>query len=299
MPPTHARLAVLIDADNTSPRHATALLEEVAKYGVPTVKRAYGDWTTQNLVGWKVELNRNAIHPIQQFAYTARKNSTDSALIIDAMDLLYTGDLDAFAIVSSDSDFTRLVTRLRESGKTVYGFGRRRTPESLVAACDKFIYLEILDQDAEPDERVGVDAADDADPDEPDESTPLPNLQSILAKAINATSQDDGWARLDAVGSWLSTRHASFDPRNYGASKLVDLVRGERFVEVDQPDSGQLRVRLKGGRRTTTASATPPEASTTPAKTPAKDAPKTATKTAAKRTTKRTTKRTPAPDQSS
>lgn len=242
MPAETVRLAVLIDADNTSPRYAGALLEEVATYGVPTVKRAYGDWTTPNLGGWKDELNRNAIHPVQQFAYTRGKNSTDSALIIDAMDLLYTGNLDAFAIVSSDSDFTRLVTRLRESGKTVYGFGRRRTPESLVAACDRFVFLEILDeeQDAAPEE-----------PDQPGEAvepTPLPNLQSILTKAINATSHDDGWARLDAVGSWLRTRHASFDPRNYGSTKLVDLVKGETYVDVDQPDTGQVRVRLKGRR---------------------------------------------------
>ena len=125
--PDHAdaRMAVLIDADNTSSSHASALLEELARYGVPTVKRAYGDWTTQNLVRWKDELHRHAIQPVQQFAYTTGKNSTDSALIIDAMDLLYSGNLDAFAIVSSDSDFTRLATRLRESGKTVYGMGRR------------------------------------------------------------------------------------------------------------------------------------------------------------------------------
>ncbi len=239
------RLAVLIDADNTSPRYASALLEEVATYGVPTVKRAYGDWTTPNLAGWKDQLNRNAIHPVQQFAYTRGKNSTDSALIIDAMDLLYTGNLEAFAIVSSDSDFTRLVTRLRESGKTVYGFGRRRTPESLVAACDRFVFLEILDEGH-------GDASEDADPDDPAgegaEPAPLPNLQSILTKAVNATSHDDGWAPLSAVGSWLRTAHASFDPRNYGAAKLVDLVRGERYVEVDQADHGHVRVRLKGRR---------------------------------------------------
>ncbi|UMG93516.1 NYN domain-containing protein [Nocardioides sp. TF02-7] len=138
------RVAVLIDADNTSPKHASALLDELAKYGVATVKRAYGDWTTTQLGGWKAELNKHAIAPVQQFSYTTGKNSTDSALIIDAMDLLYSGNLDAFAIVSSDSDFTRLATRLRESGKTVYGLGLRKTPASLVAACDKFIYLEVL-----------------------------------------------------------------------------------------------------------------------------------------------------------
>ena len=151
--PATVRLAVLIDADNVSASHASALLAELARYGVPTVKRAYGDWTTQQLTGWKWELARHAIQPIQQFANTVGKNSTDSALIIDAMDLLYSGNLDAFALVSSDSDFTRLATRLRESGKTVYGLGQRKTPASLQAACDKFIFLEVLrDEDDDADD---------------------------------------------------------------------------------------------------------------------------------------------------
>src|SRR5262249_30693402 len=139
-----ARLGVLIDADNATARLAAELLAEIAKYGTPTIKRAYGDWTTTQLAGWKDELLRHAIQPIQQFAYTHGKNSTDSALIIDAMDLLYAGNLEGFALVSSDSDFTRLATRLRESGMTVYGLGRRNTPEPFVAACDRFIYLDLL-----------------------------------------------------------------------------------------------------------------------------------------------------------
>src|SRR6478735_6611367 len=142
-----ARLAVLIDSDNTTSSLTTELLEEIAKYGTPTIKRAYGDWTTQQLAGWKEELLRHAIQPIQQFAYTRGKNSTDSALIIDAMDLLYAGNLEGFVIVSSDSDFTRLATRLRESGMTVYGLGRRNTPAAFVAACDRFIYLDLLSQE--------------------------------------------------------------------------------------------------------------------------------------------------------
>src|SRR3954469_4043815 len=145
-------MAVLIDADNTSASHAAAILEELARYGVPTVKRAYGDWTTQNLVRWKDELHRHAIQPLQQFAYTTGKNSTDSALIIDAMDLLYSGNLDGFCLVSSDSDFTKLASRLRESGKPVYGFGEPRTPHSLVAACDKFVYLDVLRRPEKPEE---------------------------------------------------------------------------------------------------------------------------------------------------
>ncbi len=235
------RLAVLIDADNTSHRHAGALLEEVARYGVPTVKRAYGDWTTPRLNGWKDELNRNAISPVQQFAYTTGKNSTDSALIIDAMDLLYTGNLDAFAIVSSDSDFTRLVTRLRESGRTVYGLGRRRTPQSLVAACDKFIYLEVLGHDEEGGAERDTDEADT-----PGEDVPaLPEVGPLLTSAVEATSNDDGWAHLGAVGSFLTTRHASFDSRNYGFSKLIALVRAQPDLEVEQSTGSAPMVRVR------------------------------------------------------
>lgn len=232
------RMAVLIDADNTSASHAGALLEEVARYGVPTVKRAYGDWTTQQLVGWKKALNQHAIQPVQQFAYTQGKNSTDSALIIDAMDLLYSGNLEAFAIVSSDSDFTRLATRLRESGKTVYGLGRRRTPPSLVAACDKFIYLEVLGSGEDP----GAEEADN----EPaaEEQAPLPDLQKLLTSAIDATSDDDGWAHLGSVGSYLGSSQSSFDPRNYGFGKLVTLARAQDYVEVEDRDDHVIRVRL-------------------------------------------------------
>ena len=234
------RLAVLIDADNTSATHASAILEEVARYGVPTVKRAYGDWTTQNLVRWKDELHRHAVQPVQQFAYTTGKNSTDSALIIDAMDLLYSDNVDGFAIVSSDSDFTRLATRLRESGKTVYGLGRRRTPASLVAACDRFIYLEVLGH-----ADTAAEATDE--PDEPDDGQvppPLPDLREMLVAAINSTSHDDGWTSLSAVGSHVSRNHPSFDPRNYGYPKLVELARAQDFVDVEQTGDAAIRVRL-------------------------------------------------------
>ncbi|GAA2143182.1 NYN domain-containing protein [Nocardioides koreensis] len=238
--PANTRLAVLIDADNTSATHMSALLEELAKYGVPTVKRAYGDWTTPQLAPWKEELHRHAVQPIQQFSYTSGKNSTDSALIIDAMDLLYSGNLDGFAIVSSDSDFTRLATRLRESGKTVIGLGRRRTPASLVAACDRFIYLEVLG-----DESRSAGTAETAD----DEAiVPLPDLRTILVAAINSTSQDDGWAALSAVGSHISTNNPSFDPRNYGYPKLVELARAQNYVDVDQQPQGPVKVRLRSSR---------------------------------------------------
>jgi len=235
------RLAVLIDSDNTTASLTTELLEEIAKYGTPTVKRAYGDWTTQHLVGWKEELLRHAIQPVQQFAYTSGKNSTDSALIIDAIDLLYAGNLEGFVIVSSDSDFTRLATRLRESGMTVYGLGRRTTPTAFVAACDRFIYLDLLSQ--EPQESAQR-ASDDEQP-----APQLPNLKRVLSTAISSTSKDDGWSNLSEVGSYLSKSHAAFDPRDYGHTKLGELVRAESYVDVkDVPGPtglSQLWVRLE------------------------------------------------------
>lgn len=235
------RLAVLIDVDNTTASLTTELLEEIAKYGTPTIKRAYGDWTTSQLAGWKDQLLRNAIQPVQQFAYTRGKNSSDSALIIDAMDLLYAGNLEGFVIVSSDSDFTRLATRLRESGMTVYGIGRRTTPEPFVAACDRFIYLDLLSQETQ----VRV-----APPEGDHEPTPAPPaLEGILSTAISSTSKDDGWSNLGEVGSYLVKSHAAFDPRDYGHTKLGELVRNESYVDVkDVPGPtglSQLWVRLK------------------------------------------------------
>jgi uncharacterized LabA/DUF88 family protein len=234
------RLAVLIDSDNTSALLTTELLEEIAKYGTPTIKRAYGDWTTQNLVGWKEGLLRHAIQPVQQFAYTRGKNSTDSALIIDAMDLLYAGNLEGFVIVSSDSDFTRLATRLRESGMTVYGLGRRNTPAPFVAACDRFIYLDLLSQQPQEPAQGALDG---------EKTPPLPKLERILSTAITSTSKDDGWSNLGEVGSYLIKSHAAFDPRDYGQTKLGELVRTESYVEVkDVPGPtglNQLWVRLK------------------------------------------------------
>ncbi|MFC4783499.1 NYN domain-containing protein [Nocardioides sp. MAHUQ-72] len=244
MPASSRRLAVLIDADNTSAAHAGAMLEELARYGVPTVKRAYGDWTTQQLTPWKEELHRHAIQPVQQFSYTTGKNSTDSALIIDAMDLLYSGNLDGFAIVSSDSDFTRLATRLRESGKTVIGLGRRRTPASLVAACDRFIYLEVLGSKEAPPATPAAEPDDEA-------ATPLPDLRRILVAAIESVSQDDGWAALSGVGSHIGANNPSFDSRNYGYPKLVELVRAQDYVDVEQLPEKPVRVRLRPSKAVT------------------------------------------------
>ena len=251
-----SRIAVLIDADNTSASHAGALLQELARYGVPTVKRAYGDWTTQQLVRWKEQLHRHAIQPIQQFAYTTGKNSTDSALIIDAMDLLYAGTLDAFAIVSSDSDFTRLATRLRESGKTVYGLGRRRTPASLVAAVDRFIFLEVLGDTEAPEGEPGEPSEPSATAnataapgiaDGSEDGVPLPDLRKMLTAAVNSTSHDDGWSTLSQIGSHLGRSNPSFDSRNHGYPKLVDLVRSQDYLDVEQVGQG-VRVRLRSAR---------------------------------------------------
>ncbi|SMY11124.1 NYN domain-containing protein [Brevibacterium jeotgali] len=271
--PSHddTRIAVLIDCDNVSPTHAGAVLEELASYGTPTIKRAYGDWTTSQLNGWKKELNRWAIQPVQQFAYTVGKNSTDSALIIDAMDLMWMGNVESFAIVSSDSDFTRLATRLRESGKKVIGLGRRKTPISLRNAVDQFIYLELLggdDSDGETSKEVEAPAESAAPaPESPKPaSEPAPaatvqtsvtfsdavsnepasriNLQSALTKAINATSGDDGWANLSLLGQHLSRTHADFDPRDFGHSKLSDLVSEQPYLD-HRTDGRQMEARLK------------------------------------------------------
>ena len=233
------RLAVLIDADNATASVTTALLEEIAKYGTPTVKRAYGDWTTSNLASWRAQLLRHAIQPMQQFAYTKGKNSTDSALIIDAMDLLYAGNLEGFVIVSSDSDFTRLATRLRESGMTVYGLGRRETPAAFVEACDRFIYVELLDQ---APEQPAEPTSDGQAP------QPRPKLRPLLETAIRVTSRDDGWSYLAEVGSYLGKSHAAFDSREYGHAKLSDLVRAQSYIEVKSlgpTGASQLSVRLK------------------------------------------------------
>lgn len=232
------RLAVLIDADNASAAVTKELLEEVAKYGVATVKRAYGDWTTQNLIGWKEHLHRHAIQPMQQFAYTKGKNSTDSACIIDAMDLLYGGNVDGFCLVSSDSDFTRLATRLREAGKVVYGFGERKTPDAFIAACDKFIFTEVLRAPA-------AEAAAQA----PVQVQDVPALQGLLAHAIRESMRDTGWASLSAVGGLIGKSNPSFDARNYGFRKLSDLVRKQGYLEVqettDASGFAHLNVRMK------------------------------------------------------
>ena len=220
------RLALLIDADNSNPARLPQLLAEITKYGTASVRRAYGNWTSGHLGGWKSGLLDHSIQPIQQFNYTTGKNATDSALIIDAMDLLYTGRLDGFCIASSDSDFTRLAARIREQGLVVYGFGERKTPQPFVAACDKFIYTELLGDDEEKTPKPAK------------KSTPTLGrdraLGKLLRKAVDAASDDSGWAQLGAIGSNLQRLAPDFDSRTYGYKKLRDLVQAQGGFEVEE-----------------------------------------------------------------
>jgi uncharacterized LabA/DUF88 family protein len=232
-----AKLAVLIDADNAQPSITEGLLAEVAKYGTAHVKRAYGDWTGTSLKGWKDQLLAQSIQPIQQFAYTRGKNATDAAMVIDAMDLLYSGRFDGFCLVSSDSDFTRLAARIRESGLTVYGFGERKTPKPFVAACDKFIYIENLS--------YAESAAEPADT----ELKPVPRASAAqlksdaelvgqLRNAVEAASDDDGWAPLGSVGQIITKQRPDFDSRNYGYAKLSDLMAATTLFDLDRRSPG-------------------------------------------------------------
>tara|TARA_R110000787_G_scaffold57667_21_gene131629 strand:+ start:299 stop:1051 length:753 start_codon:yes stop_codon:yes gene_type:complete len=223
-----ARLAVLIDADNAQPKLAEALFAEIANYGVASVKRVYGDWTQPNLGGWKKVLAEHAIQPMQQFAYTTGKNATDSAMIIDAMDLLYTNRFDGFCIVSSDSDFTRLAARIREAGLSVFGFGERKTPQAFVSACDKFIYVDVLRNSTEQAETEKAPARKSTKALRGDS-----RLVNLVRNAIDAASDDDGWAHLGPVGQHISKQAPDFDPRNWGYAKLSALVKAIGLFELE------------------------------------------------------------------
>lgn len=238
MPPADL-LAVLVDADNVPPSRIGAVLTEVARYGTASVKRVYGDWTSTQLTSWKSAASEHVIQPMQQFANTSGKNATDSALIIDAMDLLYTRRFQGFCIVSSDSDFTRLASRIREEGVTVYGFGERKTPEAFRNACDRFTYLDVIDEPAG------------------DNTAPTPvrvpgpklrgdtKLVAGLRACVDTGSGEDGWANLSAVGSLMRKQQPDFDSRNWGYAKLSDLVRATELFDVDQRQSGGVRVRKR------------------------------------------------------
>jgi len=236
-------LAVLIDADNAPAAIVEALFEEIAKYGVASVRRIYGDWTKPNLGSWKKVLLDHSIQPIQQFAYTSGKNSTDSALIIDAMDLLYTRRFDGFCLVSSDSDFTRLAARIREEGLTVYGFGEQKTPSPFVSACDKFIYTEILraaalkqPPEAPSTEKLAAAAAGQVEEADKRSSKPLGKTDAIncqqvpvdfIARVLDDLSEEDDWIQLGTLGQNISKLRPAFDPRLYGCKKLSELIAAE------------------------------------------------------------------------
>ena len=219
------KLAVLIDADNAQPSIVEGLLAEIANYGTASVKRIYGDWTAPSLKGWKEVLLQYSIQPIQQFAYTTGKNATDSAMIIDAMDLLYTDNFNGFCLVSSDSDFTKLASRIRESGLVVYGFGEQKTPSPFVSACDKFIYTEVLR--AKTDESKAITKKSSA------KLKQDTKLVSLLRNAVEASSDESGWAHLGPVGSNIAKQSPEFDPRNYGYVKLGELVSATELFDVE------------------------------------------------------------------
>jgi uncharacterized LabA/DUF88 family protein len=224
------KLAVLIDADNAQPSIVDDLIAEIANYGIASVKRIYGDWTAPGLKGWKEVLLQHSIQPMQQFANTKAKNATDSAMIIDAMDLLYTGNFNGFCIISSDSDFTKLASRLRESGLLVYGFGEQKTPSAFVSACDKFIYTEVLRAKTGESESIVKKSSNELKQDT--------KLVSLLRNAVEASSDESGWAQLGPVGSNIAKQSPEFDPRNYGYRKLGELVAATKLFEIEERQVG-------------------------------------------------------------
>ena len=233
---TQQKLVVLIDADNASPGIIYGLMAEIAKYGTAHVKRIYGDWTSPNLKGWKEILLEHALQPIQQFGYTKGKNSTDSAMIIDAMDLLYSGRFDGFCIVSSDSDFTRLASRIREGGLNVYGFGEEKTPKSFISVCDKFIYTEIL-QNIDENDSENNDVKEKKPQVKQKSTNELKmdtRLVNLLRSAVIASMDEEGWAFLGEVGQHITKQSPEFDARNYGYAKLKDLVKAIGLFKIDE-----------------------------------------------------------------
>ena len=235
------KLAVLIDGDNIPSAYVKEMMEEIAKYGNPTIKRIYGDWTKPHLSKWKNILLENAITPIQQYGYTTGKNATDSAMIIDAMDILYSEKVNGFCLVSSDSDFTRLATRLREAGMQVFGIGEKKTPESFIVACDKFIYIEILKYQTEGIESELTESKS-SQKDNIDKITP--KVIRLISSTISDLADDDGWAFLGDVGNLLQKKQPNFDSRNYGFQKLTPLINSINKFEIEQRESAKGRFKL-------------------------------------------------------
>ena len=232
------KLAVLIDGDNIPSKYIKEMMEEITKYGTPTIKRIYGDWTKPQLSKWKNILLENAINPIQQYGYTTGKNATDSAMIIDAMDILYSEKVNGFCLVSSDSDFTKLATRLREAGLVVYGIGEKKTPDPFIVACDKFIYLEILDL-AEDDDNNGQKKHKKVNIDKI-----TPKVIRFLQNSVEDASDDTGWAFMGDVGSLILKKQPNFDSRNFGFEKLTPLFKSLSEFEIDQKESTGGRFKL-------------------------------------------------------
>lgn len=233
------KLAVLIDADNVSFSYVKEMFEEIAKYGTPTFKRIYADWTKPNVSGWKNVLLENAITPIQQYSYTTGKNSTDSSLIIDAMDILYTGKVDGFCIVSSDSDFTRLATRLREAGMKVIGIGEKKTLNPFITACDKFIYIEILKPETENrEENIGNNISKNSTSSSKKTLSKIdPKIIKLFVDSITDLADENGWAFLGELGSLILKKKPDFDPRNYGFSKMLPLIKSMNKFRIDERDT--------------------------------------------------------------
>lgn len=227
MTATETKLAVLIDSDNVSYTYVKPMMEEIARYGTPTIKRIYGDWTTPESAGWKTVLLENAITPIQQYRYTSGKNCTDSTLIIDAMDILYDGKVGGFCIVSSDSDFTRLATRLREAGMLVIGIGEEKTPEPFIAACDRFVYLEILAPKPEEEKKK-------PEPQHKRRPKPTKEIRKLVLNSVNDVADEEGWAFLGDVGNMILRKQPAFDSRHYGYSKLSTFIQSLDLFEVDR-----------------------------------------------------------------
>tara|TARA_R100001369_G_C3287401_1_gene163248 strand:+ start:134 stop:895 length:762 start_codon:yes stop_codon:yes gene_type:complete len=235
------KLAVLIDGDNIPSAYVKEMMEEIAKYGNPTIKRIYGDWTKPHLSKWKNVLLENAVTPIQQYGYTTGKNATDSAMIIDAMDILYSEKVDGFCLVSSDSDFTRLATRLREAGMQVFGIGEKKTPNPFIVACDKFIYIEILKQQALESESEASDTTTTA---KNDYDKITKKEIRFIAATIDDVADDDGWAFLGDVGSLLQKKQPNFDSRNYGFQKLTPLIKSIPAFEIERREDSRGRMKL-------------------------------------------------------
>lgn len=235
-------LAVLIDGDNIPSAYIKEMMEEIAKYGSPTIKRIYGDWTKPHLVKWKNVLLENAINPIQQYGYTQGKNATDSAMIIDAMDILYSDKVDGFCLVSSDSDFTRLATRLREAGKNVIGIGEKKTPEPFIVACDRFIYIEILKNSDKDNDQSSEKGGKSSKKKNVDKITP--KVVRLISQTISDVADEDGWAFLGDVGSLLQKKQPNFDSRNYGFQKLTPMIHSIDKFEIESRTNQNSKFKL-------------------------------------------------------